>query len=214
MNARTVAVGLALGGFGGWGSGGPHGGGRGPGGAPGGGAGGWVGGTRPDPEGMGNRPSVLEPEFGRLTIEHAEPLVVFLGDDGVRRELETGSRTEEETAAGVQTTKAKWKEDRLVVVRRGERGKLTETWELDESGDEFFVTVEIEGSGSMPSVSVLRTYIRAESADEPSAASDGGDLFRWALFASAVPVAWLLERSGRRWIESAPPGPAADDDSC
>jgi hypothetical protein len=71
-----------------------------------------------------------------------------------------GRKMEQQNAQGEKRqSTAKWKDGKLVVETKGERGKLTETYELAQGGKELDVTLKVEsGRFSGQSVTVRRVY--------------------------------------------------------
>jgi hypothetical protein len=164
-------------GRGGPGGGGPGGGGPGSGtpggggmGGPGGGMGGRGGGpTGPPPGGMGDDDAR---ESMRAIFEPAEELAVTQTGTEVAIDEKFG-RTRRlhpdgkkyKTDNGTSEIKTSWKEGKLVVETKRDRGMgVTETWELVPDASRIIVNVKMQG-GFGPSATLKRIYDRAK--DDP-----------------------------------------------
>lgn len=124
------------------------------------GAGGMGGGGSPG-RGGGTMREMRDPSRVReLVISQGEArLTVGFADDSEQVFYIDGRETD---AAGAPIrTSARWKRDKLVIVRQGQRGTMTETWELVADGLQLFVKTKMKGSpgGSM---SFERVYDRAD----------------------------------------------------
>ncbi len=154
---------------GGPGGGGPGGGGMG---GPGGGMGGPGGGMGrggamgPPPDGMGDDDAR---ESMRAIFEPAEELAVTQTGTEVAIDEKFG-RTRRlhldgkkyKTDNGASEIKTSWKEGKLVVETRRDRGTgVTETWELVPDASRIIVSVKMQG-GFGPSVTLKRIYDRAK----------------------------------------------------
>jgi hypothetical protein len=168
-----------VGGRGGPGGGGPGGGGAGgPGaggvGGPGGGMGGPGGGMgRGGP--VGPPPGGIDDDDARESMsaifEPAEEIAVTQSPTEVTIDEKYG-RTRRlhpdgkkyKTENGMSEVKTAWKEGKLVVETRRDRGTgVTETWELVPDGSRIIVNVKMQG-GFGPSVELKRVYDRAKDA--------------------------------------------------
>ncbi len=183
---RQARGGRGGGGFGGPGGGRGGGGGGfgGPGGGRGGGGGGFggPGGGRGggDREAMRERRRELQESLRVLEITHTEPELVLHATSGTDtggadtsgrdQTLYTDGRDFYRRTLGgdLAEAKAKWKEgERLVFkMKRGEAGKVTETWELTPGGRQLYVTVKTGGGGRMPETELRRVYDLVESGAE------------------------------------------------
>ena len=140
------------GGFGGpGGGGGGRGGGRGGFGGPGGGRGG-------DGARGGGAERFLALETLTIRQDGAELVIVDASDrsrsftiDGEKRAVEMG-------IGGEATVVAKWKKERLVVATSTERGKISETYELETDSGRLVVTTKMKGEGPMGGMALRRVY--------------------------------------------------------
>ncbi len=166
------------GGFGGPG-GGRSGGFGGPGGGRGGGFGGPGGGDR---EALRERMRELQESLRVLEITHADPELVLQAESdrdppGRDQTFFTDGRDFYRRTLGgdLAEARAKWKDGgRLVFkMKRGEAGKVTETWELAPGGRQLYVTVKTGGGGRMSEMELRRVYDRSEAVPEEAAAAAG-----------------------------------------
>lgn len=159
---------------GGPGGGGP--GGAGPGGGMGGPGGGGAGG-RPGAGGMGGPGGPgLPPGTGgaadprealRAVLEPAEELTVLQSPSEISVEEKYGrvrrlhpDGNKYKTDNGASEIRSHWKDGKLVVETKRERGSVTETWERVPDGGRLIVTVKLEG-GPGGKLELKRVYDRA-----------------------------------------------------
>jgi hypothetical protein len=159
---------------GGGGMGGPGGGGMG---GPGGGSGGPPGGGRGAPGGRGLPPGAGggdDPrEAMRAVLEPAEELTVAQSaveisvDEryGRMRRLHPDGKTYK-TDNGASELKSYWKDGKLVVETKRERGSVVETWERIPDGSRLIVTLRLDG-GPGGRLELKRIYDRAEDVSPP-----------------------------------------------
>ena len=160
--------------------GGPGGGGPGGGGPGGGGMGGQGGGGMGGPGGgmgrgggMGSPPGGMDDDDARESMraifEPAEEIAVTQTPTEVSIDEKYG-RTRRlhpdgkkyKTENGISEIKTSWKEGKLVVETKRDRGTgVTETWELVPDASRIMVTVKMQGSFG-PSVELKRIYDRAK----------------------------------------------------
>ena len=142
-------------------------GGRGPGGGPGGGGMGRGGTMGPPPGGTGDDDDARESM--RAIFEPAEELAVAQTGTEVSVDEKFG-RTRRlhpdgkkyKTENGISEIKTTWKEGKLVVETKRDRGTgVTETWELVPDGSRIIVNVKMQG-GFGPGVELKRVYDRAK----------------------------------------------------
>ena len=156
---------------GGGGMGGPGGGGMG---GPGGGSGERPGGGMGAPGGQGHAGGGDDPrETMRAVLEPAEELTVVQSDVeisvderyGRMRRLHPDGKTYK-TDNGASELKSYWKDGKLVVETKRERGSVVETWERIPDGSRLIVTVRLEG-GPGGKLELKRVYDRAEDVSPP-----------------------------------------------
>jgi hypothetical protein len=155
-----------MGGAGGGGTGGPGGGSGGP---PGGGMGAPGGRGRPPGAGGGDDPR----EAMRAVLEPAEELTVAQSDVeisvderyGRMRRLHPDGKTYK-TDNGASELKSYWKDGKLVVETKRERGSVVETWERIPDGSRLIVTLRLDG-GPGGRLELKRIYDRAEDVSPP-----------------------------------------------
>ena len=156
---------------GGGGMGGPGGGGMG---GPGGGSGERPGGGMGAPGGQGHAGGGDDPrETMRAVLEPAEELTVAQSDVeisvderyGRMRRLHPDGKTYK-TDNGASELKSYWKDGKLVVETKRERGSVVETWERIPDGSRLIVTVRLEG-GPGGKLELKRVYDRAEDVSPP-----------------------------------------------
>ena len=136
------------------------GGGKGGGRRGGGGRGGGGGGE----EEMQTRLQSMAERVQELEILHQEPELVIEFADGSSRTIFTdGQVVTDDFAGGVFEGKGKWKGDSQVVFKSESAAgsKVTEIYELNETGDMLFLTTKMEGDGRRPSISFRRVYDRS-----------------------------------------------------
>ena len=154
-NPRDKMVEQMGGGRGRGGSGGLGGGMRG-----GGGSGGRGGGSRED---IQARLEARSQRIEALEILHQDPEFVIGFADGSNRTLYTdGREVSHDLEVGAFESQAKWKGRSQVVFKsESENGaEITEIYELNEAGDQLFVTTKIEGEERRPDISFERVYDR------------------------------------------------------
>jgi hypothetical protein len=146
------------------------------GGGPGGEPGSWPEGGPPrrGPRGGGERGERPEAVTGRGLLEASEVLIIELGEGkvtlrpgtGRERTLETGGKKHEtETPGGKLETKAQWKDTRLIVESKHDRGIETEeSYETSADGRTMTVSVKAQGRGLGRPVTLHRVYEQAEAA--------------------------------------------------
>jgi hypothetical protein len=124
--------------------------------------GGGLGGRRARPEGREEEgPGTVDPEaLETLRIVHRDPELRVT--DGVGREhvLFTDNRkTEEERSLGTVRIRTKWKDGRVVVTTKSQRGpKITETYAVAADGSVLTVVTKI--AGQRADVEFRRVYDR------------------------------------------------------
>lgn len=111
----------------------------------------------------GRRPAMTTFFSAReLTITHIAPAVAIVEPDGLVRTLQPDGETYQ-AQHGEGEVKTRWKDDRLVVETKTERGKVKETWSVFPETGRLTVHLELEiGGGRMPKVEVDRVYDRVE----------------------------------------------------
>ncbi len=147
--------------------GGPGGGGPGGGDPGGGGMGGRGGGpTGPPPGGMGDDDAresmraIFEPAEELAVTQTATEVAVDEKFGRTRRLHPDGKKYKTEN--GTSEIKTSWKEGKLVVETKRDRGTgVTETWELVPDASRIIVNVKMQG-GFGPSVTLKRIYDRAK----------------------------------------------------
>ena len=119
-----------------------------------GGPGGWTGrgGSRPGGreggEPRGRRARLPE----RIRVDQAADLVSIADSAGAP--LET---------IAIGPSGGAWKDGRLQMVRQGRRGRVTETFSLEEDGQRLVIQTKMESEGPRPSREFKRVYRRVRS---------------------------------------------------
>ena len=115
-------------------------------------------------EEMQTRLQSMAERVQELEILHQEPERVIEFADGSSRTIFTdGQVVTDDFAGGVFEGKGKWKGDSQVVFKSESAAgsKVTEIYELNETGDMLFLTTKMEGDGRRPSISFRRVYDRS-----------------------------------------------------
>jgi hypothetical protein len=115
-------------------------------------------------EDMRSRYQSMAERVQELEILHQEPELVIEFADGSSRTIFTdGQVVTDDFAGGVLEGKGKWKGDSQVVFKSESAvgSKVTEIYELNETGDMLFLTTKMEGDGRRPSISFRRVYDRS-----------------------------------------------------
>jgi hypothetical protein len=66
-------------------------------------------------------------------------------------------------APGAQVIPGRWDKDKLEVDREGPRGKVVQTYSLEDDGKRLVLHTKMEGNGEMPSREFKRSYTRVIS---------------------------------------------------
>ena len=67
------------------------------------------------------------------------------------------------TESGAPRFAGTWKDSRLQVVREGRRGRITQTFSLEEHGQRLVIQTKIESEGTRPSREFKRVYRRVST---------------------------------------------------
>ena len=136
-----------------------------------------TGGQGRDPGGMQERLQSMKERIETLDIQHQDPELAIGFGDGTQRTLFTdGRKMEDNLESGVFEAKAKWKASSSVLFKAENAvgQKITETYELDASGQRLEVTTRIEGGDRRPDMSFKRVYDRALVAPESTDSDEIG----------------------------------------
>src|SRR5262249_25446211 len=66
-------------------------------------------------------------------------------------------------ASGAQVMPGRWDKDKLECDREGPRGKVAQTYSLEDGGKRLVLHVKMEGNGEMPTREFKRSYMRVTS---------------------------------------------------
>lgn len=139
------------------------------------------GGMRGDGKGSGGRDGTQErikamaERIQSIEIAHRDPQMDLRFADGREWTVFTDGRAiEDDFEGGIFEAKARWKGGSQVVVKAESTygGKLTETYELSENGQQLYVTTKMEGDGRRPNITFRRVYDKA-LVPAPSSDTDG-----------------------------------------
>lgn len=115
-------------------------------------------------DGIQERLKAMTERIQSIEIDHREPQLELRFADGHERTIYTDGRTsEDDFESGIFEAKGKWKSGSQVFVKAESSygGKLTETYELSENGQQLYVTTKIEGDGRRPNLTFRRVYDKA-----------------------------------------------------
>jgi hypothetical protein len=107
--------------------------------------------------------SILEPP-GELLIAQGEAEITVDEKAGRMRHLHPDGR-KYKTDNGASEIRTVWKDGRLVVETKRERGSVTETWERVPDGSRLIVHVRLEG-GPGGKLELKRIYDRSPATEE------------------------------------------------
>jgi hypothetical protein len=129
-----------------------------------GGPGGWMGrgGSRRG-GGAGRGRMARLPE--RIRVEQGTGTVSIADSAGAPLETITIGASGESSApeGGVARFSGAWKDGRLQVVRQGPRGRVTQTFSLEEHGQRLVIQMKMESEGPRPSREFKRVYRRVST---------------------------------------------------
>ena len=98
-------------------------------------------------------------------VQTDDQLSITYSDDRLRILLTDGRKDKRTGAMGDVVTTAKWNQDgELVVKAKTQRGKVTETYKLDDQGERLLVDITIDGP--MGEITFYRTYDPTPDIDE------------------------------------------------
>lgn len=102
-----------------------------------------------------------------LTILHDGAAIVIVdASDSSRTFTADGQERTVETDFGeAATVVARWKKERLVVEISNERGKISQTYELESETGRLVVKTKTKGEGPMGGMTLRRVYDSAEAAE-------------------------------------------------
>jgi len=115
-------------------------------------------------DGMQERFKAMNERIQSIEIAHQDPQLDLRFADGRERTIYTDGRAiEDDFEGGIFEAKGKWKGGSRVVVKAESTygGKITETYELSEDGQQLYVTTKMEGDGRRPSITFRRVYDKA-----------------------------------------------------
>jgi hypothetical protein len=101
-----------------------------------------------------------------IHITQTEELVSFEDSTGaVLQEITTIGAAKDTLAhaTGAQVIAGRWDKDKLEYDREGPRGKVVQTFSLEDDGKRLVLHVKMEGSGEMPTREFKRSYVRVTS---------------------------------------------------
>ena len=112
--------------------------------------------------GGGGRRGVRLPEW--LRIEQAVDKVSIADSTGRPLEqITTGQAGGPPADGALPSFRGEWKKGSLEVVREGPRGRITETFSLEEDGRTLVIQMKMESSGPRPSREFKRVYRRVST---------------------------------------------------
>jgi len=101
-----------------------------------------------------------------IHITQTDELVSFEDSTGaVLQEITTIGAAEDTLihAPGAQVIPGRWAKDKLECDREGPRGKVVQTFSLEDGGKRLVLHVKMEGNGEMPTREFKRSYARVTS---------------------------------------------------